>query len=129
MQFLLVLLAIILPTAWLLSEFQPRRWLRLVLGVFCLGFGLPIAFGAGGVLQRFNDNALYGAATADLVDTTISQLEARNSDRVLSELRHFRDKYQPSYESHVGRYEEQIREFKSRLAITTNQAQPPRPTH
>jgi hypothetical protein len=123
--FLTVAIALTLVLLWLASEFQPRVWPRIMLGGLCLGLGLPIAFTAGGVLQRFNDNANYGAATGELVDTTIKQLKAGQADRVIAELRRFRDHYEPSYETHVERYEEQVREFKGRLL---SGAEPSRPT-
>jgi hypothetical protein len=123
--FWIAAIALVLALSWLASEFQPRVWPRIALGALCLGLGLPIAYTAGGLLQRFNDNANYGAATSELVETTIQQLHAGHSDRVIVELRHFRDHYQPSYETNVVRYEEAVREFKSHLLTG---AEPSRPT-
>jgi hypothetical protein len=117
MPFLLfiVAIALVLVMLWLASEFQPRVWPRLVLGAACLGLGLPIAFTAGDILQRFNDNARFGAATRELVDATISQLQSGHADRVTSELRRFRDHYEGTYETHVERYEQEVHEFRGRL--------------
>jgi hypothetical protein len=108
-------IALILVLLWLGSEFQPRVWPRLVLGTLCLVIGVPIAFIAGTILQRFNDNARFGAATRELVDATINQLEAGHADRLTPELRRFRDHYEPSYETSAERYAEEVREFQSRL--------------
>jgi hypothetical protein len=116
--------AVILASLWLASEFQPRVWLRIVLGGLCLGLAVPTGYMAGDILQRFDDNARYGAATSELVDATIRQLGAGHADRVVVELRHFRNQYQPSYETNVVRYEEQVGEFKSRLAFGAKPSQP-----
>jgi hypothetical protein len=68
MPYVLLSVVIGLLLAWFVSEFQSRVWLRVALGIACFVAGVPIAFAAGGVLQRFNDNAAYGSATAGLVD-------------------------------------------------------------
>jgi hypothetical protein len=122
--FWLAAIAIVLTLLWLVSEFQPRVWPRIVLGALCLGLCVLIAFAVAKTLQRFNDNAAYGEATGELVDTTIQQLKAGHADRVVAELRHFRDHYQPSYETNVVRYEEAVREFKSRLPNGVEPSQP-----
>jgi hypothetical protein len=124
--FLFLVVSLVLLLSWLASEFQPRVWPRIVLGALCFGLGAPIGFIAGGLLQRFDDNAHYGVATSDLVDTTIQQLKADHSDRVIVELRHFRDHYQPSYETNVVRYEQAVREFKTHL-LTDSRPSPPTP--
>jgi hypothetical protein len=120
----IVAIAVILAILWVASEFQPRVWLRIVLGGLCLGLAVPTGFVAGEILQRFDDNARYGAATSELVDATIRQLGAGHADRVVVELRHFRDQYQPSYETNVVRYEDQVGEFKSRLTLGAQPSQP-----
>jgi hypothetical protein len=123
--FVVAAIALVLVLLWLGSEFQPRVWPRIVLGSLCLGLGVPIAFTAGTILQRFNDNARFGVATRELVDATISQLQAGHADRVTAELRRFRDHYEPSYETHAERYATEVREFQDRLVTG---AEPSRPT-
>jgi hypothetical protein len=115
MQLLLIGIVIILPIAWLLAEFEGPRWLRVILGLCCFGIGIPCAFLVGEIGQRFNDNVGYSGATAELIDSTIQHLEGRKCDRVLAELRRFRERYQPSYETSVKTYQQEISEFKDRM--------------
>jgi hypothetical protein len=115
MQTLLLALVIFLPIAWLLAEFEGPRWLRVTLGICCFGIAIPCAFVVGEIGQRFNDNAGYSGATAELIDSTIQHLEGRKCDRVLAELRRFRGRFQPSYETSVKTYEQEISEFKERM--------------
>ena len=42
-----------LPLAWLVSEFQPRRWLRILLGILALTMSVFLALGFS-LLERFN---------------------------------------------------------------------------
>jgi len=52
----------------------------------------------------FNYNAWYGRATNELVDTTISELESGNQERVLAALKSLEAVYEPTYE-HRADYE------------------------
>jgi hypothetical protein len=104
----IVTLAIGIPLGWFVSEFQDRRWLRLVLGAFAifLSFGVAVFVGS---LERLNSNAWFGFASKDLVDATIVELEAGNRDRVLRSLKVFQGKYSPTYENRA-RYDVLIEE-------------------
>lgn len=42
---LIFVLAIGLPLAWMASDFQPRHWLRILLGIFALTMSVFLAFG------------------------------------------------------------------------------------
>ena len=101
-------LAIGVPIAWFASEFQARRWLRLSLGSFAILLSFGIAALAGS-LERFNSNAWFGAASKDLVDVTVAELEAGNRDGVLRSLKKLQQKYQPTYENRA-RYDFLIKE-------------------
>ena len=95
---LICLLVIALPVAWFISEFQVRRWLRLVLGTLAIASTSGVAVFVG-MAERFNDNAWFGNASKALVETTIAELEAGNRDGVLRALRSFQQEYAPTYEN------------------------------
>ena len=118
MQFPLLALVICLPIAWILAEFEGPRWLRITLGVCCFGIAIPCAFLVGEIGQRFNNNAEYSGAAAELIDSTIQHLEGRKCDQVLVELRQFRARFEPSYETNVKTYQREISEFKDRMRAT-----------
>jgi len=104
----ILLLVIVMPLAWFASEFQNRRWVRLVLGsvAILLSFGVASLVGT---LERLNANSWFGEATKNLVDETIEQLEAGNQDQVLSALRRLQANYSPTYENRA-RYDELVKE-------------------
>jgi hypothetical protein len=107
------LLTIVVPIAWFASEFQGRRWLRLVLGSFAilLSFGVAALVGS---LERLNSNAWFGVASKDLVDATIAELEAGNRDGVLRSLKLLQQEYSPTYENRA-RYDELIEKTVTRM--------------
>jgi len=105
---LIVMLAIGVPITWFASEFQSRRWLRLVLGCLAilLSFGIAAIVGA---LERWNSNAWFGNASKELVDATVTELETGNRDGVLRALKTLQRKYSPTYENRA-RYDVLIEE-------------------
>lgn len=62
-----------------------------------------------GHLSQINYNAWYGGASKDLVDTTISEIEDGNIDRVMSVLRRLNLDYQPTYENRAH-YDELVKD-------------------
>lgn len=94
----LLLLILLTPIAWFASEFQERRWLRLLLGSAAILLSFAVAFLAGS-LQMLKANAWFGSASQKLVDSTITELEAGNTDRVLSSLKRLQQQYSPTYEN------------------------------
>lgn len=95
---LVLVLAVVLPFAWFISEFQPNQLLRILLGVAAIALSFWIA-GVVGKLDRMSSNTYFGTANKDLIQNTIDQLEKGNSDRVLEGLLALRSKYEPSYET------------------------------
>ena len=67
-----------------------------------------------GHLSHFNYNAWYGSASKDLVDTTISEIEDGNIDRVMSVLRGLNLEYHPTYENRAH-YDELVNEAVSQM--------------
>jgi hypothetical protein len=114
---IVVILCISLPLAWLASEFQSRRGLRIALGCCALGMCYPVAYTAGkamGSLERFNSNAWYGSASKGLIDTTLVELEAGNTDKVIRELKTLQSDFLPTKQDR-GRYDHLVYEYVIRL--------------
>ncbi len=65
---LVLALAFVLPLAWLASDFQSRKELRIALGVAAIAIAFGVAWIVGS-LNRLNSNIWYGAATKDLIQT------------------------------------------------------------
>lgn len=106
---LILLLALGLPIAWIWSEFQPRRWLRLLLGSLSLIVCALLAVAVGS-LDRMNSNAWYGTASAKLLETTIAELEAGRSEQLLPALRTLHENFYPTYQGRAH-YDELIERF------------------
>jgi len=106
-------LVVVLPVAWLLSEFQPHRWLRIAtgLGAIAMSFGVAAVFGS---FERFNSNAWYGEASWNLIGTTIEEIESGETERLVRELKTLQEQFVPTYENRA-RYDELVREFLTRL--------------
>lgn len=101
--YLILLLVIALPIAWFASEFQSRRWLRLLLGSTAIIMCFGVAH-LSRTLTWFEANAWFGSATYELVSAVIEELEADNRDTVVDALRDLREQYHPTYE-HRARYD------------------------
>jgi hypothetical protein len=104
-----IVLCIGFPIAWFASEFQGRRWLRLVLGCLAtivLNCGIAAVFIS---FERFNSNSWFGNASKELVDATVAELEAGNEDGVLRALKAMQQKYSPTYENRA-RYDDLVKE-------------------
>ena len=106
-------LVVVLPIAWLISEFQPHRWLRIAtgLGTIAMSYFLAAAIGS---FERFNSNAWYGEASWNLIDTTIEEIERGETERLVKELRTLQEQFVPTYENRA-RYDELVQEFLTRL--------------
>ncbi len=98
---LVLTLVVVLPLCWFASEFQSRLWLRLTFGCASILLSFAVAWAVGS-LDRLRSNATYGAATKDLIQNTIVQLEAGNTDRVLTQLRRLRSQFHPTYETRAN---------------------------
>lgn len=110
---LILVLTITLPIVWLASEFQERRWVRIVAGIAAISTSLLVATGIGS-LAHLSANAWYGGASKNLIDTTIEEIERGETERLLEELKLLQEQFQPTYENRA-RYDKLIEEFMSRL--------------
>lgn len=95
---------IFFPAAWLVSEFRDKRWMRILFGVLtiltCFGIASLVV-----TIKTHNTGERYGVLTRTLVGQIINELELENKENVLSELKQFRDNYNPEnadYEAHVS---------------------------
>ena len=110
---LILLIVITLPIAWFSSEFSPKRWLRLTLGIGALLSSFGVAYLAGS-LEMFSANAWFGSATKALVDTTVTELERGNTQQVLMSLKQLQEQYHPNYEQR-SRYDVLVEEAVQRM--------------
>lgn len=110
---LLLLVAIVLPFAWIASEFQSRRWLRLTLGigslvgVFCISMLFEI-------MNRIDANSYFSVANCELMDATIEGLSHGQGDAIIDELKSFRKDYEPTYENR-GDYQRKVAAYSQEL--------------
>jgi hypothetical protein len=95
---LILFLVVTALVAWLVSEFQERRWLRIASGTLAILLALGVAAFVEG-LERLNSNAWFGHATKKLIDAEVTELEAGNKDRVLRSLKELQEQYAPTYEN------------------------------
>ena len=93
-----MVLVILFPVAWLLSEFQTRLWLRLLLGgcTICASYGL---FYIVGELERLKYNSWYGMATQALIHAEIEAIDADQVALVAAELKRLQNEFEPTYEN------------------------------
>lgn len=93
-----LMIVVLLPIAWLASEFGTSRVLRLTLGLAAILSSFGVAYVVG-ELNRLNYNAWYGGATGDLISTMIAEIEDGNTDRVMKVLKRIDVDYKPTYET------------------------------
>ena len=111
---IILLIAVIgLPIGWFVSEFRGGRGLRLTLGCLALLMSFGVAFIVGS-LERLNSNAWFTGASEQLIDASISELEAGHTDRVLDTLRQLQSEFHPTYENR-GRYDKLVEQAVSRM--------------
>jgi hypothetical protein len=112
-------LLVVLPIAWIVSEFWGNHpVLRVALGISAIA---TIAFGVWAVdsmVIHFNYNAWYGSATKQLIQTSIAQIEDGHLDRVLKVWRGMESQYEPTYENRAG-YKELVEAATARMTGDT----------
>jgi hypothetical protein len=97
--YLFLFLLFALPIAWLVAEFKFNRTARILLGITSLIWvGICVA-GLVGVTTTFRYNIWYGENTKSLIDESIRQLEAGNTNQVLKTFKQLQEKFQPTYEN------------------------------
>ncbi len=120
MAALLLILAVMAPMAWFVSEFQTRTWLRIALGIAAL-FGAFFGGAIWDVVNNFDSNSYFGSANEEFIGATLLALEQGRTDEVLGELRKFRQTYTPTYENRA-RYKELVEAYSSKLNTAKDDA-------
>ncbi len=69
-----LLFVVVLPIAWIISEFSTNRPLRLVLGLCAIAMSFGVAWVAGS-LERLQANSYFAKATKDLIQNTFVNLK------------------------------------------------------
>lgn len=105
---IVLLLVFALPIAWFASEFGKPRPIRIALGIAAISSAMGVAYIIGH-MSRWNYNASYGGASKSLIETTVTQIEDGNIDRVMSVLRRLDLDYRPTYENRAH-YDELVNE-------------------
>jgi hypothetical protein len=116
---LIVLLTILFPIAWFVSEFQSRQWLRVMLGCCAIAMSFGVAWLAGS-LETLNYNAWYSTATQQLVKKTLQELEAGHESSVIDNLQWINQRYQPNYETGLVDYERLVETYIERFGTADN---------
>jgi hypothetical protein len=118
---LMFFLCAALPIAWLVSEFQSRRWIRIVFGIAALSIVGLIAYGWTALLTTFTSNLEFSETTKTLLVAIDEGLASNDSERVQTDIRQFAKNYQPSYEtSCVG----EVKKFVVHLGAINSQTDP-----
>jgi hypothetical protein len=112
---LLILLLVVIPMAWFVSEFSKYRSLRLVLGILAIATTTFSVWAVNDLLTTINYNSSYGTATKKLVETSIAQIEAGRQDRVLKAWRAMDVQYDATYETQPGRYVALVEDATARM--------------
>ncbi len=102
----ILLIVIALPIAWFISEFRWERRTRLVLGCLTILCSFGVAFIVG-LFERMNSNAWFGYASKQLIEATVSELEAGRTNQVLQTYRQLQSEFHPTYENRA-RYDKLV---------------------
>lgn len=115
-QFGAVVGPIALVVAWWMAELKPngKAWVRTTLALAVMATVTATTAIVVQMGTRFNDNAWYGFASKELVETIVVELEAGRKEKVLEELKRLRDEFAPTYENRA-RYDELVIEFRDRM--------------
>jgi hypothetical protein len=119
-----LVVVMMLPIVWVLSEFQARVWLRLLLGgcTICASYGV---FYIVGTFERLSYNSWYGIATRALIHAEIEAIEADRVVLVTAELKRLYEEFDPTYENRAD-YDRLAAEAAKRIAagISNNSGLP-----
>jgi hypothetical protein len=111
---LLIVLTLVMPLAWFVSEFQRHVSLRVFLGACSLIWVWFFSYAIGGMLATFKDNVEFGDASKRYALVVVEELDKGRVAEVTRELRSFSKTYDPTYENYP-RYSEVIDELIGRL--------------
>ena len=110
---LALMLVVALPIAWIASEFRDNRSLRILFGVLAIAMSFLVAFMVGS-LEQLRSNTYFGDTSKKLIETTVAELEAGNTEQVLVHLKELQAKYHPTYETRAD-YEDLVDAYTARF--------------
>jgi amino acid transporter len=114
-----LLIVLILPIAWFISELKnSKKSIRCTLGILAILSCFGVAVLAAQIV-RLNYNIWYSSATAKLLDSTINQLENKETKFVIKELKTLREKIPVTYEF-KGNYNELAAETTKKMKAYKN---------
>ena len=111
--FCMVALLVWLPVGCLVLESKGRRALRGILAISAILGSLAVA-SLNRAFTPMTYNAWYGKATKKLIETTVTQIEDGNLERVLGVFRALNRQYYPTYETRA-KYQELVSVAVSRM--------------
>jgi hypothetical protein len=112
---IVLFLVVALPVAWLLAEFRWSRKVRIGLGIAAILMSFGVA-SLVGLLERLNSNAWFGYASKELIDTTVAELDAGHTERVLHTFRQLQSQYAPTYENRA-RYDKLVEQAVTEMKL------------
>ena len=105
---LLILFSVALPLAWIIADLRGSATVRRTLGAIAILWSFGVAALVGS-LERLNSNAYFTRASKNLLEVSVQQLRAGNTEAVLRELSRANDEFSPTYENRA-RYEQIARQ-------------------
>ncbi|MAT71581.1 MAG: hypothetical protein CMJ58_18900 [Planctomycetaceae bacterium] len=105
----LLLLAVLAPIAWFISEFFPTLGIRITLGVLAL-VGVFFLGELNSAVRGMGERSYFADANEALIDAVIDTLDEGKHDEVARELKVLRRSYRPTYETHSN-HAELVAEF------------------
>ena len=97
--YLFLFLLVASPIAWLVAEFKWSAGVRIIFGFLSLVLVALCTDGLVGVTTKFNFDIWYGENTKSLIDESVRQLEAGNTNQVLKAFKKLQNDFQPTYEN------------------------------
>lgn len=122
---LIVLIGLLAPVAWLISESSPRRWVRVTWGILAIVVSCGLTLLGTIVINTFSYNSYYGFSSQRLINTTITEIEAGRTEAVVAELKRLREEFHPTYENR-GRYDQLVEQTVARMKGPEATTQPAR---
>ena len=115
---LLIILVVVLPFAWLATEFFNNRPLRIALGIVSIVSCAVCAYNVGNLGGEFNANSYFATANQTLINTTIDELDHSHMPQVLASLRQLQDQYHPNYENR-SHYDELVSQAVTQMKMAS----------
>ena len=96
---LLLVVALLLPFAWLVSELSRHTWVRVILGIGTIVSTAFVTSSWVDFRENFDANHYFAEANKRLILASIHGLKGEHSAEVLDQLVRMEREYDPSYET------------------------------